>query len=115
MWRILVAALWMFVALSSAEADEIKLPGTMHIGGVVYTHVVYVGHDAAYLTFQHDSGVGRVPIAYLPGQLRNELGYDARAAEKMPEPEKAEAAIPPPAAIIHGRLILNTEKAFSSP
>jgi hypothetical protein len=105
------------VMISSAHADGIKLPMSLDIGNDSYSSVSYMAHDAAYVTFAHESGISRVTISKLPELLQKLLSYDAQAADRQLEAEKDEtvekrARPQAETIVIHGKLIANTEKGL---
>jgi hypothetical protein len=72
---------WGLVALRAGAGD---LPEVLVVQGREYRAVQYVSQDAAWLTFRHADGVGRVRLADLTEDLRIRLGYDAeRAMDQM--------------------------------
>jgi hypothetical protein len=101
----------------SALAEDITLPDPLKVANDVYTGSLYVKHDAAYMTFTHESGTARVLISSLPADVRKLLDYDPHAAETQLERARGrrdELTPAPeiPVVTIHGKLIANTEKGL---
>lgn len=103
-------------------ADEVRLPDPLKSGNDVYKGTLYVKHDAAYVTFMHESGTACVLFSSLPKEVQRLLDYDPQAAEAQLEEDRekqqggaAQAATSPtmtPTVTIHGRLVANTEKGL---
>ena len=115
-----LACLSIMLMLPLAHADEIKLPNPLRADNTTYQGTLYQTHDAAYLTFYHESGVAHVPISSLPKDVQALLGYDAQAAAAQIEAEDRQRAARAAAnatpvvkpIVIHGKLLQNTEKGL---
>lgn len=77
-----------------AVAQKLKLPNPLVVNGEAFINPVYESHDAARLNIMHKTGAASLPIAQLPNELPNKLGYNrsnALAAEEQILKRKEEA------------------------
>ncbi|MGH8045636.1 MAG: hypothetical protein ACREKL_00190 [Chthoniobacterales bacterium] len=109
--RVLIV-LMACLAFPVAKADEIRLPGDLKTGDASSAGVLHMARDAATVTFSSESGVARVPIVELPGELRKLLGCDVLDVARGMGAEKDTVVAGTMPAIIHGTLLENTEKGL---
>jgi hypothetical protein len=66
--------------IASSSAIAVEVPNTIVVDGQTYNGVVYQSHDASRLRIMHDTGLAALPLADLPADLREKLGYDEKEA-----------------------------------
>jgi hypothetical protein len=80
-----------FLAMQSAFADDTNL--TLTVDGVTYSNVTFGTVTPSSVSFRHSTGATTVPLAKLPPDLRQRLGYDPqKAAAFIQERADVEAA-----------------------
>ena len=81
-WKVVSAVLLTacLAQLAAAESSGAKLWPRLEIGNEIYTGVVYKGHDASRVKFEHSTGLANIPISTLPSELQKRLNYDPTTA-----------------------------------
>lgn len=78
-------------AMQSAFADDTNL--TLTVDGITYSNVTFGTVTPSSVSVRHSTGVATVPLAKLPPDLRQRLGYDPqKAAAFIQKRAEAEAA-----------------------
>jgi hypothetical protein len=81
-FRLLAAPLLAAALSNHILAEEEKIPEVKTASGKIYKNVRITNVTPSEVRIFHEEGVGRIPFADLPDDLKSKLGYDPVKAEE---------------------------------
>ena len=91
--RLLCVLILCSLAIAPAFAETNALPTEITVDGVTYSNVTFGTRSPAWVNVRHSAGIAKIPLAKLPAELQQQLGYEPQKAEQHRQAETQQAEL----------------------